>query len=73
MTVNIKIKRYLEDNGIKQTFLQKHLNMGLSTLNALLNDNRRVTADEYFKICNALNLPLDYFATDTAATVKSKQ
>lgn len=46
MTVNVKIKRYLEDNGIKQTFLQKHLNMGLSTLNALLNDNRRVSLDE---------------------------
>ena len=63
----------MEERGIKQSFLKDHLGMKASTVNALLNGNRKITAEEYFKICNALKVPLDYFKSDiienAAATV----
>lgn len=63
----------MEERGIKQSFLKKQLGMKASTVNALLNGNRGISAEEYFKICDALKVPLEYFRTDiiedTAATV----
>jgi transcriptional regulator with XRE-family HTH domain len=71
--LNAEIKRYLEENGIKQVFLQSRIGLGVSSLNALLNGNRGITAEEYFAICRALNLPLDYFTTDTTAIVNDEK
>ena len=59
--LNKKIKKYMEERGIKQSFLKEHLGMTASTVNALLNGNRGISAEEYFKICDALKVPLDYF------------
>lgn len=59
--LNQKIKKFMEERGIKQSFLKKHLGMTASTVNALLNGNRGISAEEYFKICDALGVPLDYF------------
>lgn len=71
--LNQRIKKFMEERGIKQSFLKVHLGMKASTVNALLNGNRKITAEEYFKICNALKVPLDYFKSDiienAAATV----
>ena len=71
--LNQRIKKFMEERGIKQSFLKDHLGMKASTVNALLNGNRKITAEEYFKICNALKVPLDYFKSDiienAAATV----
>ena len=63
------IKQYLKDHGIKQTFIQKKLGISISSTNALLNNNRGISAEEYLKICEILNLPPDYFQKNTAATV----
>lgn len=59
--MNQKIKKYLEDHGIKQSFLREKLSISASSCNALLNGNRGISAEEYFKICEALDVPLDYF------------
>lgn len=59
--LNKKIKKFMEERGIKQSFLKEHLGMTASTVNALLNGNRGISAEEYFKICDALKVPLDYF------------
>ena len=56
-----KIKKYLEDHGIKQAFLQKKLGISVSSCNALINGKRGISAEEYFKICDALGVSLDYF------------
>lgn len=64
--MNLKIKQYLEEHGIKQTFIQKKLGISLSSCNAMLNGNRGMSAEEYFKICDALNVPLEYFKEGTA-------
>lgn len=59
--LNQKIKSYLDERGIKQSFLKERLGMTASVVNALVNGNRGISAEEYFKICDALKVPLDYF------------
>lgn len=55
------IKNYLEENGIKQSFLSEKTGIPAPILNMMLNDNRKIEANEYMRICDALYLPLDYF------------
>ena len=59
-----KIKKFMEERGIKQSFLKEYLGVTASTVNALLNGNRGISAEEYFKICDALKVPLDYFRAE---------
>lgn len=56
------IKKYLDSNGIKQSFLSEKTDMPASILNLMLNNNRKIEINEYIKICEVLELPLDYFA-----------
>jgi len=60
-----KIKKFMEERGIKQSFLKEYLGVTASTVNALLNGNRGISAEEYFKICDTLNVPLDYFREES--------
>lgn len=61
MCVGLKIKKYLEDNGISQTFLSKKSRIALPKLNLALNGNRRLTFEEYENICWALEVGTDKF------------
>jgi len=60
MTGN-KIKEYLISKGISQTFVANKTGIPISKLNAALNGNRKILAEEYFAICQVLNVPLDTF------------
>lgn len=55
------IKKYLEENGIKQNYLSEKTGIPPAILNAIMNDKRKIEVNEYLKICDALELPLDYF------------
>ena len=55
------IKKYLESNGIKQSFVSEQIGIPAPILNMMLNDNRKIEANEYMKICDAIGVPLDYF------------
>lgn len=61
MEVGLKIKAYLEDNGISQTFVSKKTGIELPKLNLALNGNRRLTFPEYEMVCWALGLNTDKF------------
>lgn len=56
------IKSYLDEMGIKQTYLAEKSGIPQPIINAILNDNRRIEVNEYIDICSALKLPLSYFA-----------
>lgn len=56
-----KIKMYLEDNGISQTFVSKKTGIDLPKLNLSLNGYRRMTFPEYELICGALKVNTDKF------------
>lgn len=55
------IKKYLEENGIKQTFVSEKTGIPAPILNMMLNDNRKIEANEYMKICDAIGVPLEQF------------
>ena len=55
------IKKYLEANGIKQSFVSEKTGIPASILNAMLNNNRKIEANEYMKICDAIGVPLEQF------------
>lgn len=59
--VGKKISEYLVANGIKQTFLADKTGMTSSVISDICNSKRKIDCIEYFKICKALNLPLEYF------------
>ena len=56
-----KIKKYLISKGISQTYVANKTGIPISTLNAVLNGNRKLLAEEYFVICQVLDVPLDNF------------
>lgn len=58
----IMIKRYLDENGIKYTFLAEKLGISMNILSPILNGKRKISADEYIEICRVLGLPLEFFA-----------
>lgn len=61
MCVGQKIKSYLKDNGISQTFVSEKAGIPLSKLNMSLNGNRRLDFGEYELICGALSVGVDKF------------
>ena len=61
MEVGIKIKEYLESNGITQAFISRETGIELPKLNLALNGKRKITFDEYSLICGVLKLNTDYF------------
>ena len=60
------IKKYLIENGIKQSYLSEKTGIPSPILNMILNDNRKIEANEYMRICDALGVPLEQFKPDKA-------
>ncbi|MCL2865543.1 MAG: helix-turn-helix transcriptional regulator [Lachnospiraceae bacterium] len=61
MSVEAKIKQYLQDNGISQAHLSRKTLIKPDKLNLTLNENRRLTFEEYENICWALDLEPNVF------------
>ncbi len=56
-----KIKKYLDEHGIKRTFLAEKSGISLSILNEIMLRGRRIECTEYYRICEALGLDMYYF------------
>lgn len=63
MCVGQKIKTYLKDNGITQTFVANKAGIPVQKLNLSLNGNRKLDFDEYELICGVLSVGTDKFLT----------
>ena len=63
MCVGQKIKTYLQDHGISQTFISNKTGIEMPKLNLALNGNRKMTFGEYELICGALGVGTDRFLT----------
>lgn len=61
MNLYLAIGSYLKNNGITQTYLSERSGMTTNALNLSLKGKRKLTADEYIKICDALKVPYDLF------------
>lgn len=55
------IKAYLIENGIKQSYVSEKTGISAPILNAILNNNRKIEANEYMRICDAIGVPLEQF------------
>lgn len=62
--IGLKVKEYLDENGIKYSFLSGKVGIPMNVLSPLLNGKRKMSVEEYFTICEALNLPVDTFEPD---------
>lgn len=61
MEVNKKLKKYLEENGIKQSFLEEKTGISQEKISNMMTGKRKITADELSKICQALKVSADLF------------
>lgn len=61
METGIKIKCYLDERGISQSFLSAKSNIPAPKLNLALNGKRKLTFAEYEAICYALGVGVDTF------------
>lgn len=56
------IKNYLDENGTKHSFVANELGVPTNVFSAMLNNKRKIIVEEYFDICNVLNVDPNYFA-----------
>lgn len=66
MNLGKKIKKYLIENNLKQKIICDALNLSDVVVSGMLSGNRKISAEEYFAICDCLGLPYEYF-TDKAS------
>lgn len=62
--VGQRIKKYLDDNGIKYSFVSDKIGMPMNMFSPLLNGKRKMSAEEYFLICEAIGVDAGMFATE---------
>jgi len=55
MNVQERVSEYVLNNGIKQSFIVEKTGLNKDVISAILNKRRKMSADEFEKICKALN------------------
>lgn len=65
MSICKKIKLYLAENDISQTWLSEKAGIAIPKLNASLNDKRKLSVEELGKIVAALGIDANEFLQKT--------
>lgn len=65
MDLNAAINTYLRNNGITQAYVAEKSGITTNALNLSLKGKRKLTAEEYISICDALKVPYDLFVNST--------
>ena len=61
MSINKELNDYVTSNGIKQSYICEQTGIHPDIVSRILREARKITAEEFLKICNALNLdPRDF-------------
>lgn len=60
----IRIKKYLDENGIKYTYVSEKTGIPMNILSPTLNGKRKMTAEEFISICIALNVSTETFSEE---------
>lgn len=62
LSLHEKLKKIVEEKGIKQSYLCEHTGMTADAISRILNSNRKVTAEEFLGICQVLDVdPRQFF------------
>lgn len=64
--LGIRIKEYIAESGLKFGAVADRAGIPQQIFSAMINGKRKITAEEYFDICKALNVPLEKFCGHTA-------
>ena len=59
--VGKRISEYLTNNGIKQSFVAEKVGITAPQMSEICNKGRSIDCITYYKICKALNVPLEMF------------
>ncbi len=62
------IKNYLDENGIKYSFVAEEAGIPKNVFSSILNGKRKIVAEEYFTICFILKLDTSFFANQLKAS-----
>jgi len=57
-----QVKSYVTEKGFKQVAIAKGVGMSKVAMSETLAGNRTMTAEEYVRICDFLEVPYDKFA-----------
>lgn len=60
--IGLKVKKYLDENGIKYSYLSEKAGIPMNMLSPTLNGKRKMSVEEYFRVCGVLGLPAETFA-----------
>lgn len=61
LKVHEKIKKYLEENGIKQKYVAIKANIPENIFSMMMNGTRKIDVDEFVDIVTALGTDANYF------------
>ena len=61
MLIYEKVRRYIDDQGIKQVAVAEKAGISKTTFNAIMNGKRTMYADDLRSICIALNVSPELF------------
>lgn len=61
MDIVSKIKSYIDDNGLKQSYIADKAGIKRDAFCTSLNGKRKIAIDEYCRICAALGVGFDFF------------
>lgn len=61
MYINEYINSYMEERGIKQSFLSQKTGISQDAISKILRNARGISAEEFIKICIALDIDPNVF------------
>lgn len=64
--VGAKIKQYLNEHGIRQSFIADKVGLTPSQMSDICNKDRSIDCLVYYKICKVLSVPLEFFLEDVS-------
>lgn len=67
MSINQKLKQYVDEKGIKQSYIRQKTGLSADAVSRVLNSTRKLQADEFLSICAALELDPNYFRESATA------
>lgn len=56
-----RIASYVEEKGIKQIYISQCTGLSPQAISLLLRGERNLDVEEYAKLCDALDVPYDFF------------
>lgn len=64
MTINEMLNDYVNKNGIKQVHIAQKTGIAVNIISKMLKGNRKIQADEFLRICTALNIDPNIFRSE---------